>query len=91
MIDLILLSNIKHFSDDVRVIRPTLATDRHCRSAKGYSLPTVTFDYGALRAPPVDLAELHVLNLVVRFDTLDDLRHLSPSLSPRTGITKNRI
>src|SRR5215212_4411371 len=40
------------------------------------------FDQDVGGAPPVDFAHLHVLNLVVRLDALDDLRHWHLSLSP---------
>src|SRR4051794_25411005 len=45
-------------------------------------LPTVAFNHDALGAPPVECAHLHFLNLVVRFDTLNNLRHRCRFPSP---------
>src|SRR5919112_4569363 len=44
----------------------------------GKRLLAVAFNHDALGAPPVDLAELHFLNLVARFDILDYLCQYPP-------------
>src|SRR5829696_5887738 len=46
-------------------------------------LPAGAFDQDVRGAPPVDFTHLYVLNLVVRLDALDDLRHWHLSLSPQ--------
>src|SRR5919112_2053040 len=55
---------------------------------EGRFLTAGAFDQDVRGAPPVDLAHLHVLNLVVRLDALDDLRrlrHWPLSLSPSSS------
>src|SRR5215216_7786819 len=44
----------------------------------GKRLPAVAFNHDPVRAPSVDRAELHFLNLVARFDLLDHLRQCPP-------------
>src|SRR5215212_667265 len=39
----------------------------------GKRLPAVAFNHDPVRAPSVDRAELHFLNLIARFDLLDHL------------------
>jgi hypothetical protein len=50
------------------------------RTGESQPLATVTLDHNALRAPPIDRAELDLLNVVVSFGALDDLHRWTPSL-----------
>src|SRR3954452_17118140 len=83
MIALVLRTDFQHFLGYGRVFRSAEATGSP-RGGEGESFTAIAFDHDALGAPPVDEAQLHFQNLVVRFGTLDNLRHRcrSPS-SPR--------
>ncbi len=70
----------KLFPDDGRVVSTALWAGA-LRAGECRSLATVALEYDALRAPPVDRAELDLLNVVVSFGTLDYLHHLA-SFSP---------
>src|ERR671916_509527 len=66
------------------MIRAALAAGGS-EGAEGRFLTAGAFDQDVRGAPPVDLTHLHVLNLVVRLEALDDLRrlrHWPLSLSP---------
>src|SRR3954453_20101400 len=84
MIALVLRTDFQHyFLGYGRVFRSADATGSP-RGGEGESFTAFAFDQDALGAPPVDETQLHFQNLVVRFGTLDNLRHRcwSPS-SPR--------
>src|SRR5215210_4435565 len=66
--------NIRLFPKDRRVVLTTLAAGGRRRSDEP-PLATVVLDDDAFRAPLVDLAELHVLNLVAPPTTLDHVYH----------------
>src|SRR5215203_519943 len=82
VIDLILRTGVQYLFEEISIIRPTLWASI-LRGCEGLLLAAVTLDHEALRPPPVDLAKLHVFDLVARLDTLNKLRHysLSPFLS----------
>src|SRR5215217_5168416 len=82
MIALVLRTGLYQISDKGYVIRAALATGGS-EGTEGRFLTAGAFDQDVRGAPPVDLAHLHVLNLVVRLDALDDLRHWHLSLSPQ--------
>src|ERR687894_2686272 len=61
----------------------TASRARGNRSALGGErLLAVAFDHDAFGTPCVNRTHLHLLHLVVRFDTLDNLRHRRRSPSP---------
>jgi hypothetical protein len=76
MIAFILPTGYYHFFGKGRVIRPALGAGGF-KGAESQLLTAGAFEHNALWAPPVDLAHLHVLNLVVGVDAVDYLRHLS--------------
>jgi hypothetical protein len=71
----------KLFPVDSHVVSTALWADA-LRGGKVRPLAAVALDYNALRAPPVDRAELDLLNVVVPFGALDDLHRWTPSLLP---------
>ena len=77
MIPFILRSDVQHFFDNGRVIHAAFDAGGF-GSGEGNFLTAVALDHGALGTPSVDSAHLHVLNLVVRFDALYNLRHKLP-------------
>jgi hypothetical protein len=81
VITFILRTSFWHFFDKGRVIRPALAAGGY-EGAESRLLTTGAFDQDVRWTSPVDLAHLHVLNLVVRLDALDYRRHWHLSLSP---------
>jgi hypothetical protein len=85
-----------YFFDDGPMVRPALAAGSR-RGREGRVLAALlALNQDVLGAPPVDLAHLYILNLVVRFDTLNHFRHLLSSfpstrlLSAHTGDTFSR-
>ena len=63
------------------MIRPTLLTGV-LGGRKGLVLTALlALDYDTLGTPPVNLAHLHILDLVVGVDPLYNLRHGIPLLS----------
>jgi hypothetical protein len=98
VIDLVFLGTgfQPYFFDDGPMVRPALAAGSH-RGREGRVLAALlALNQDVLGAPPVDLAHLYILNLVVRFDTLNHFRHLLSSfpstrlLSAHTGDTFSR-
>jgi hypothetical protein len=82
-----------YFFDGSPMIRPALTAGSR-RGREGRVLAALlALNQDVLGAPPVDLAHLYLVNLVVRFDTLYHLRHLLSSfpstrlLSAHTGDT----
>ncbi len=71
----------KFFSDDGRVVSAALGADA-LRAGEGRPLAAVALYDDALGAPPVDRAELDLLNVVVSFGALDYLQRRTPSLLP---------
>jgi len=74
----------KLFPYDSRVVSTALWADA-LRGGEVRPLAAVALDHNALRTPPVDRAELHLLNLLVPFGALEDLHSLdsfSTSLGP---------
>ncbi len=62
----------KLFPDDGRVVSTARGAGA-LRVGEGLPLAAVTLDHNALRAPPIDRAELDLLNVVVSFGAFDDL------------------
>src|SRR3954452_15540600 len=82
MIALVLRTDFQHFLGYGRVFRSAEATGSP-RGGEGESFTAIAFDHDALGAPPVDEAQLHFHNRVVRFGTLDNPRHRRSPSSPR--------
>ena len=76
MITFILWTGYFHFFGNACVIRPALGAGGF-KGAEGWLLTAGALEHNALRAPSVDLAHLHVLNLVVDVDALDYPHHHS--------------
>ena len=62
----------KLFPDDGRVVSTARGAGA-LRAGECRTLAAATLEYNALRAPPIDRAELDLLNVVVSFGALDDL------------------
>jgi hypothetical protein len=82
MIGLVLRTDFQHFLGYGRMFR-SADTTGSSRGGEGESFTAVAFDHDALGAPPVDEAQLHFQNLVVRFGTLDNPRHRRSPSFPR--------
>src|ERR671916_2959584 len=67
---------------DARMLGTTSRARGNRSALGGERLLTVAFDHDALGAPSVNRTHLHSLDLVVRFDTLDNLAHRRRSPSP---------
>jgi hypothetical protein len=74
VVDLILRTDVQHVFEDISIIRATLFASV-LRGRGGWLLATLALDHDALWAPFIDLAPLHILNLVVGYETFDHLRH----------------
>ena len=62
------------FPDETRMLRPALLA-RGLGGGEARLLASSAFDHYGLGLPPVDLAVLHLFDLVARTGTLDYLRH----------------
>ena len=62
----------KLFPDNGRVVSTARGAGA-LRAGECRTLAAAALDHNALRAPPIDRAELDLLNVVVSFGVLDDL------------------
>jgi hypothetical protein len=82
MIDLILWADLQHFFDEGLVLRATLAAGS-LRDCKDELLAALALAHSSFGTPPVDDAKLHLVDLIVRFYALNNLRdHRSSFLPP---------
>ena len=65
--------------DNGRVVSPALGADA-LQAGKSRPLAAVALNHNALRTPPVDRAELDLLNLIVSSGALDSVHRRSPPL-----------
>jgi hypothetical protein len=92
VLDLVLRMGFRlhYFFDDGSMIGPALVAAGLLRGREGAA--ALALDHDALGTPPVDFAHRYVLDLVMRFDVLYDLRHFFPRFPfPASAQRKNDL
>ena len=75
--DPILWARVQHFLGDGSMVCAAPAAGS-LGGGESRFRPTVALEYDTFRTPPVDCTHLHLVNLIVRFDTLNNARHPCP-------------